>query len=890
MSHSLTRIIPIAGAAVFSAHVYSTILSAPSAPIQGHAPIADKVAVSNGAGTVITALPGESVSASYVFSDADGDAESGSTFIWQRKDGTGYTPLKDDSGNEVTSSSLELSAAMAGERLRVCVTPRTSAESSLPARGAESCSGDLLVSYPAPSIELAMATDNKYVAGNTIVANYIFTGDGGNKSRYVWFRGVSADDLQKALADDPSYATSMVSSDPSINSGPLTYTLTEADVGQQVSLAVVADNGVVGDIVAVQSDMVISAAAPRLLATETIVDRTGVCGRGEPRVYINCDVAVRVTLGTDVTSSEVTKFNYAFSYSWDGGQTLVPIADASGTVTGEDKGAAQTKPLSVPKPVDMYPTLYITITPVNSANDVEGTPVLRALGLAVDPTAPNEAQNLRVEETTPGSGTYVGKWKNRLQHQHPQDFSYYLWSTKRSVSRDEVRNKGAQLQSSGVRYYDAATGENKDVQTPPFTPGPAFGSGDVYLHILQEVGPYTFPADAIPKSVSAGFATPASPGDVNPANPPSIASDSVQISVPNGLGGNMELTYDFNRNGGYPYDASRLEVQVAKSKDSPDSSWQTVISTTVTAAGTFVAGNISAYFGNYVRFRITPISSRDSFDDRTASSPSVTGAPVIINAWDRGLGPSGSGTAYQVHAPSTGGVNLTFNDFVLSLRDVSLGYTPGNDINASYKINVAPFMKDASKYLWGYGGTTASKLSTAGSDVSVSGPVKPYRISNADIGKVIEISIQPREVEQIFTNNVYTKNLAVQTKVTPYIFGKSSSTDLIKDGLAYIYLPGSGTAGSANEFPTWDEANNGCRVKGMRLPTVAELQNISANKANRPDGWPKEHLYWTSEKGDTDKSYKTVYLEAGTVTDYGDGGSPDAAPATTPAVCVKPQS
>ncbi|MGY3864034.1 hypothetical protein ACW5WN_20965 [Aeromonas lacus] len=886
MTHSLTRIIPIAGAAVFSAHVYSTIVSAPSAPIQGHAPIADKVVVSNGAGTVITALPGQNVSASYDFFDADGDAESGSTFIWLRKDGADYTPLKDGSGNEVISQSLALSAAMAGERLRVCVTPRTSVESSLPARGAESCSGDLLVSYPAPSIALAMAADNEYVAGKTIGANYTFTGDGGNKSRYVWFRGVSADELQKALASDPSYAASMVSTDPSVNAGRLTYTLTEADVGQQVSLAAVADNGTVGDIVAVQSDMVISAAAPRLLATETIFERSGVCGRGEPRVYINCNVAVRVSLGTDVTSSDVTKFNYAFSFSWDSGKTLLPIDGASGTVTGTDKGAAQTPNLRVPMPVDMYPDLYVIITPVNSANDQVGPPVLRRLGLAVDPTAPNEAQNFRVEETTPGSGAYVGKWKNRLQHQHPQDFSYYLWSTKSSVTRDEVTNMGVQLQSSGVWYYNSSTGENSDVVTPHFTPGPAFGSGPVYLHILQEVGPYTFPADAVPKSVSSGFAAPALPGVVNPANQPSIAADSVLISVPDGLGGKMELTYDFHSNGGYPYDASRLEVQVAEAQNAPNSDWKTVITTTVTAAGTFIAGHISTHVGKYVRFQITPISSRDKFDDRTGSSPSVSGAPFIINAWDRKLGPSESGTAYQVNVPA-GGPNLTFNEFVLSLRDMALGYTPGNEINASYKLNVAPFMKDASKYLWGYGGTTASKVLTAGSDVSVLGPVKPYRISNADVGKVIEISIQPREVEQTFTNNVYRKSLAVQTKVTPYIFGKTSSADLMNGGLGYIYLLG-GAAGTVNEFPTWDQANNDCRIKGMRLPTVDELKNISADKASRPDGWPKEHLYWTSEEVEK-PVYKTVQLDSGDEVPYGGGFMPES-PARTPAVCVKPQS
>lgn len=94
--------------------------------VKGRAPEASNVAVSNQSSPGARLAPSNVASASYSFSDADGDAESGTTIQWLRNG----SPI-----SGATSATYTIQAMDNGTRLSVQITPRTNAVSTNPDMG-----------------------------------------------------------------------------------------------------------------------------------------------------------------------------------------------------------------------------------------------------------------------------------------------------------------------------------------------------------------------------------------------------------------------------------------------------------------------------------------------------------------------------------------------------------------------------------------------------------------------------------------------------------------------------------------------------------------------------------------------------------------------------------
>jgi adhesin/invasin len=129
-------------------------------------------------------------------------------------------------------------------------------------------------------------------------------------------------------------------------------------------------------------------------------------------------------------------------------------------------------------------------------------------------------------------------------------------------------------------------------------------------------------------------------------------------------------------------------------------------------------------------------------------------------------------TAQQGEGNSTEGgndngevINITAEPIVKDLK-ISGNISIGKVISATYKFDANKNIdKDRTLYLWGAEGTTASKVSS-GEKIEMSGTVPGYKVTNEDLGKVLEVSIQANNTFDV-KGNTLTAKLSIKEKPLP---------------------------------------------------------------------------------------------------------------------------
>ena len=735
MNIPLVRILPIAGTVAFSHHIYSAEASAPTELILGHPPVADRVTILIGGNSVTKALPGQDVSTSFEFSDADGDLEVGSTFTWQYNSGTDYVPLKDDRGKDITSQNLALSDAMAGMQLRVCVTPRTSPVTSLPAHGEERCSSALQVSYPEPAVRsLEFDANNEYYEGKKISLSYEINTHGfPNKSKYDVFTDVTPSQLETQVDNNPAMVTKSLVS----NQGAITYTIQNDDVGKLLSFAVLPNNGVIGPSRAIGTNSeIVSQDAPPFLKSISIDFATPAPGTTHQACYhdipyVGCLANIRYSLNNDFTLNKQDKSKYKVKV----GDTIL----AQGVITTP----GQLPQFAVPAPTaksDYYKNLELELIPSNGLRD--NTPQVFQLktlqnpylGRTIAASAVTVSKKLNNEGRLVRGSLVSASWNKRTPYGTPElDSTYYKWSTRPSLTKNEFISSGF-----------SSMGNDKSIvsTTPSFTIPDSWLGYDLYLHLVA-VSPMKV-SDMV-TSVHVGKIEGITP-PINPQAIPYISN--IRMTSNFTVGGHVTYKYDFHANGGYKNDASVVDIYLSED----GKIWKpypTQPNVAVGIPGEFDHGMFPETRGKYMRLVLTPRSIDDS------GMRINTGPQVFYDTASANVGPSGLGIPYYPI------YDRVIKNLRLQLENKDAGFVVGNSLYGQYEYPLQKGMQDVSLYMWGYNDGVKSDILNKGTQVTEPGKVPARKIVPSDIGKIITLTVIGKEIDSTKTYYGHTQTASV---------------------------------------------------------------------------------------------------------------------------------
>lgn len=805
------------------------ISSAPSAPIQGHAPVASELEFAS------APVGAESVALEWRFSDDDGDAEQGSSYVWSIVDDDDKsTPI---SGAESATLATIPEAAI-NKRVQACVTPRTNEATTLPSQGVPTCLA-AVVAAPAPSArDLSIAVkevDGLYTVNNTLTGTYVYNGIGDDKSVAIFAPHGQAE--KKLLAGEGVATDKGVVAD---------FKMTGL-AGRKVELGVMplSHYGGKGKIVVLESDEYIydPTLPPRLSTyTNTIYDLVSPTIKAVPYVLDRAGGAAG------------DRSTYKFLV----GSTVV---NSGNTVNGTIP--AQRKPDGV------FGDITYELTPVNGAGISGSTEKLTGFGGLVNYAAVPSIDNLVVTWSGAPAAPAVGSTLNanydfNADNGTASDASLYAW---RVFKNDSDKEKRTFLSSYGHVVHQYLIPRIPSLVIPPHWAGK-----QLELIVLARNG--VMASAATVKSVRIGTVSGTAPTVTNPAALPSIPTATEKFTTV-GLMRTWYLygvNFETQANGGYPLKEIRYSW-VAKKRGSG----------TVTRDGPYKTQTPHAsrpagdFYDSYVSLELQPVS--------TDGVKEIVGNKITINMSDLGMGPGGTGLEFDSVGTTPDATKIPLK-FALDDNGVAgSGLRPGKLLSATYDFTPYPGTKDVTTYSWN-GSATKTVVTPK--------QVPAYRIQESDIGRTVELTIIYGQSD----GNKYGNASNPLNKTTDGFLGGivlesespsvPESFELMHNKLGYVYLPA--VKESENIYHTWAEASSGCGAKGSgwRLPTAAELVSISADKVTRPGSWPKEHLYWTSEEV-AKPDYRTVYLETGNIVTYG-GGSPNLGGMTTPAVCVKAQS
>uniref|UniRef100_UPI00242ED779 hypothetical protein n=1 Tax=Hafnia alvei TaxID=569 RepID=UPI00242ED779 len=145
---------------------------------------------------------------------------------------------------------------------------------------------------------------------------------------------------------------------------------------------------------------------------------------------------------------------------------------------------------------------------------------------------------------------------------------------------------------------------------------------------------------------------------------------------------------------------------------------------------------------------------------RAKNGANVSGNTATVTTAQQGDGNSTEG------GNDNGEVINTNAEPIVGDLKISGNISIGEMISATYKFDANKNInKDRTLYLWGPEGTTASKVNS-GKKIEISGTVPGYKVTNDDLGKVLEVSIQANNAFDV-KGNTLTANLAIKEKTLP---------------------------------------------------------------------------------------------------------------------------
>ncbi|MGL6627661.1 hypothetical protein [Aeromonas jandaei] len=833
------------------------ISSNASDPILGSAPVATNVRVAasadSAASAISSALVSETVWTNYSFNDSDGDPESGSAFVWQSR---AIGSHEVDWSAIVTTRNFPVPSTLSGFHIRGCVEPRTDAATTSPSRGVQVCSTPIpvLAAHPVvTNVQVNLAPgDTEFIPGATLQGSYEWAeGQGGDISRYRWgIEGTTA----AQLAFDGGFQT-VLGEVPNL---PITVAM--AGTTRELSIMPVSDWGNTrGAIVTA-------------VATENIIDpeRTPIAALS----IASFDRTQNAAVGATIPAGTYT-LDYNGGYNGDSSRYEVKVG-ATSVLKGTISSNFGNIPSLVIPPGNVGEIEYI-FTPVNGGAKA-GDPISRTIGYLVDHTVRPVVTTISI--STPSTLTVgekiIGNVNINWGANPPKaEWSRYLW---RHYKSDSISDKTQELNNSGLDRPASSVLERSLTQSDV---------GRVIELVFRAGIVWTSVNSDIASATTSGVVSGTTPSVVNPAALPTI--DSVLVNDFS-IYANSYGEYSLNPNGGYYIDVSEYEWRIidVSGKMNPYTSGVRKVGEPGRLMDLQFA--TSGAFGGdlYPELTITPkVMSPDG-------TQVVTGSKVVIGKddWKRmGYGLNRSGMIYQ-WGGATNGLHPQLLQSDITIVNTSGGLIyPGAILEAEYRAPQLSGTKDSARYTWQPGGAN-----TVSGTVTNAGEVPVYQVKHSDVGTLISLRLQhcvsatvvPHRGEQLMS---CADALTVTSSKLPaggYVLEPLVTADLTVGSGAdvhyYSYLPGSDPGG----YHYWPNANSGCTGKGdgWRLPTVKELQKISAGAIVLPASWPKDHAYWTSEAHDSNER-QTVYLENGNVMPMNSGSADTPGVVSTPAVCVK---
>ncbi|GIP22841.1 S-layer homology domain-containing protein [Paenibacillus sp. J22TS3] len=155
----------------------SVILAGPSAPMAS--------------GITVTGTPaeGQTLTGSYIYSDVNGDAESGSTYQWYRSDDSALK-VNHKAVDGAVSRTYVLQAGDVGKYISFQVIPRTETAPTTGTTVESAATGKIGAAPAAPGVS-GVSVAGSTVQGQTLTGSYIYfdvNGDAESGSAYQWYR------------------------------------------------------------------------------------------------------------------------------------------------------------------------------------------------------------------------------------------------------------------------------------------------------------------------------------------------------------------------------------------------------------------------------------------------------------------------------------------------------------------------------------------------------------------------------------------------------------------------------------------------------------------------------------------------------------------------------
>ncbi len=692
---------------------------------------------------------GQSLNATYTWNASGGEPTDRSTYAWGAQ---GSTAASVGAGSTIVTSGQVparlLVPADTGNVMEVSVQAKNAATtpvtgniltvSSTPGENGNNTDGGddngAVVNPTAAPVISQLAVTGTLEVGQQLNATYTWDANGGeptDSSTYVW-------------GEKGSTAAGVGGGSTIATSGTVpTYNIVQTDTGKVMEVSVQAKNAettpVTGNTLTVSSTpgengnntdggddngaVVDPTAAPQI----SVLAITGTLEVGQQ---------LNATYTWDANGGEPTDSS---TYVWGekgstaagvgGGSTIatsgaVPTYNIVQADTGKVMEVSVQAKNAATTPV-IGNTLTVSSTPGENGNNTDGGD---DNGAVVDPTAAPQISVLAITGTLEVGQQLNATYTWNANGGEPTDSSTYVWGEKGSTAAGV--GGGSTIATSGTvptyNIVQADTGKVMEVsvQAKNAAATPVTGNTLTVSSTPGENGNNTDGGDD-------------NGAVVDPTAAPSVTALAMTGTLE--MGQTLSATYTWSSNGGNTTDTSTYAWGVKGSTAAAVASGGTITT----------SGQVPDY----------PLTAADvghvmevSVMARNNAVPQITGNTLTVSSTpgENGNNTDGgnNGEVINPAPPVVSGLNI-FG--VLQ---------PGNVLTANYDFDAnGGDTINRSLYLWGYKGTTAASVATSGTQVdSFDGGIEGRPLTESDVGQVMELSVQAKNLSNVTGNTVTTSS------------------------------------------------------------------------------------------------------------------------------------
>ncbi|MDN8559081.1 inverse autotransporter beta domain-containing protein, partial [Citrobacter werkmanii] len=692
-----------------------------------------KPAVSNLAMTG-TMEVNQKLSATYTFDANKGEPTDKSTFAWGHK---GETATAAETGTVITTTEVvpdyTIASTDAGEIMEVSVVAKNNA--TVPATGntatkAADDTNPVIDPTAKPKVS-GLAMTGTLELGDKLSATYTFDANKGeptDKSTYLWGeKGATAGQVSAGETVDTSGTVP-------------DHDIISADVGKVMEVSVMAKN---------------NAAVPQTGNTATVTSTPDEAGNNtdggdngkvidptaEPKIS---DLAISGTLevgkklsGSYTWSSNNGEPTDKSTFKWGAkGSTATDVANSSAvttsgkaddyTIVTADVGNVMELSVQAKNgattPVTGN-TLTVTSTPEESGNNTDGGDN----GKVIDPTVAPSISNLVMTGTLEVGKKLNATYTFDSKGGEPTDISHYYWGTI-GITAGRVKNGNTVISTGVVPEYTIIDSD----------------AGNIMELSVEARNSATVPVEGNILTVTS---TPSEDGNETDGGDNGKVVDTSQYPLIKNLtisgtlveGEKLSGTYTFDPNGSYPgdksiycyeHDTESVALSCARRE------MKAVTTSGVVPEYTLTADDI----GHVIALAVVGVNDRVPYNDIYASKYNYD--ETNSNRTD-GNDTTGGDNGKVVAATPPSITDLTLTP--LSGGAIYDGTDNSNNgYSATYTFNAnGADANDKSVYTWGYKDETAAAVTSSTDVVTTTGTVPNYQTKEADVGKIIELSVLP---------------------------------------------------------------------------------------------------------------------------------------------------